>query len=261
MARTRSTSPARARRRATNGANGHATTSGAPATKHVATAAAPWFERLRVFASAWWYPWVIGALSACNTFLIVLSGPLTGLFCAGVLAGAAKGRSKGTKGGSKRGDTRFASSKWGRLPLCAFANALGSTVGIAALMWVVTRPGGAGMAYARAKWPDLFGDGGGGGALDAEGAGGWARTRGLVRDYGVAGAVLVSAMPVVLHPLALFGVAAGMAPATLCACVLVGRTVKYAAVGGLALAAPGVLRLKFGGAATKAGQEELGHND
>jgi len=139
------------------------------------------------------------------------------------------------------------------------------------------------MAYARAKWPDLFGHGGAGlqgseqqaapldvgigsidGAMDAglQSGGGWARTRALVRDYGVAGSVLVSAMPVVLHPLALFATAGGMPTPTLLASVLVGRTVKYFIFGALALAAPGLLparltRAVSGSRAAQAGGEDI----
>ena len=145
--------------------------------------------------------------------------------------------------------------RWGRLPLAAFANAFGASVGIFVLVSIVTAPGGAGMAYARSNFPDLFGDELG---LDDDGGGGdgggWARTRALVHDHGIAGAVLMSAMPVVLHPMALFAVAAGMPVVTLCMCVLAGRTVKYCMFGGLALAAPNLLARVLGRQTTSGGR-------
>lgn len=64
------------------------------------------------FASAKWYPILIGLLSSINTFILILSPPLTPLFLAGVLA---------------KPEQRI---------FRAFCNAVGAAVGVGCLLYV-----------------------------------------------------------------------------------------------------------------------------
>lgn len=40
------------------------------------------FEALKGYCAQWWFPFVVGALSGVNNFMLVLAGPLALLFCA-----------------------------------------------------------------------------------------------------------------------------------------------------------------------------------
>ena len=64
-------------------------------------------NKLLPFASTWWYPWAVGALSALNNFVLIMSPALVVLFISGVLA------------------------KPDRYFITAVANAVGVTVGAA----------------------------------------------------------------------------------------------------------------------------------
>ncbi|GBG34390.1 Hypothetical Protein FCC1311_106142 [Hondaea fermentalgiana] len=64
------------------------------------------------FVGRWWFPWVVGALSAVNNFVVVLSAPLVVLFMSAVLA------------------------RPERRALTAIANAAGVTAGAAVLVYL-----------------------------------------------------------------------------------------------------------------------------
>lgn len=170
------------------------------------------FETLRTFAARPWYPWVVGALSGINNFTVILSGPLVVLYLSGVLANP---------------KMRY---------LVAVANATGTAAGIAVLMYLMQLQGN---DYVKDTFPSMFQNKV------------WNSTQTAVTDYGHAGAVFVSAMPIILQPLVFIGLLAGMNAGTLLACVFVGRTVKYCIMAELAVTAPRLLKF-FGKAAVDA---------
>mgnify|MGYP006863843809 CR=1 FL=1 len=70
----------------------------------------------------------------------------------------------------------------------------------------------------------------------------WQRATALMQEYGVPGMLLVSAMPIILHPIIAFGILSNMSNAKILAIVFAGRLVKYATIAWLAANAPGALR-------------------
>lgn len=54
----------------------------------------------------------------------------------------------------------------------------------------------------------------------------WARTENVVSAYGAAGAVFISALPVILHPLIAIAKLAGMSTAQLLGCIMAGGTAR-----------------------------------
>eukprot|EP00039_Didymoeca_costata_P029918 m.27032 g.27032 ORF g.27032 m.27032 type:complete len:333 (-) comp7856_c1_seq1:968-1966(-) len=173
------------------------------------------WKKLLQFTSEWWYPWVVGVLSAVNNFTLVLSGPLSILFISGVLA------------------------KPERKYICAIANALGAALGMAALVYVC-----GGEEGIRSRFSIIF---------DEQGKYQWAllKSKELVEAGGIPGAVVISVLPIVLHPLVVFGLFLGMSAPVLIMCILAGRIVKYIIMGQLALEAPHLLSF-FGKAAASA---------
>ena len=158
---------------------------------------------LRRFSSRWWLPAVVGLLSFINTFTIVLSGPLSILYISAVLG--------------KR-------SRW---LLTAFLNALGATAGVALLVFMARRHG---TDWIRDAFPSIFA-----GEI-------MTRTEGLMEQYGVGGSILISAMPIVLHPLVFVGIMSDMSSMSIVASVLLGRTIKYSIMAWLAIYARKGLR-------------------
>lgn len=158
---------------------------------------------LRRFSSQWWLPFVVGLLSFINTYTIVLSGPLTILFVSAIL-----GRQ----------------SSW---LLTAFLNAVGATVGVVSLIYLVNLRG---VDYIRESFPQIFT------------SSTWTKTEQLMEAYGFGGSVMVASMPIVLHPLVLFGVISGMDQTAIVASVLIGRTIKYVVMGWCAINARKALR-------------------
>lgn len=65
---------------------------------------------------------------------------------------------------------------------------------------------------------------------------------------------MVSAMPIVLHPLILFALTAGVNPMSLLLAVLIGRFCKYGLMGAFAITGSGMMRF-FGNAAVQASQQ------
>mmetsp|Transcript_19524 Transcript_19524/g.47875 ORF Transcript_19524/g.47875 Transcript_19524/m.47875 type:complete len:188 (+) Transcript_19524:24-587(+) len=161
---------------------------------------------LKQFASSWWYPFAVGALSCINTFTVVLSGPLVILYVAGVLANGAQLHRRMT---------------------AAVANAFGTTVGAAMLIVLIERNGVQSVIDA---FPSIF---------ESKG---WERSKELIHTHGFAGVVGVSAMPIVLHPAVIFAITAGMQRSTLIGAVMLGRTIKYTIMAQLAVGAPHLLR-------------------
>jgi membrane protein YqaA with SNARE-associated domain len=71
----------------------------------------------------------------------------------------------------------------------------------------------------------------------------WDQTSSLMREHGIVGVAAVSALPVLLQPIALFAVLSGMNLWAFVAAVFVGRTIKYFVFGYCALKAPRMLRV------------------
>jgi membrane protein YqaA with SNARE-associated domain len=76
-----------------------------------------------------------------------------------------------------------------------------------------------------------------------------ARTTEWVDAYGTAGAIAISVLPVILHPLVAVCLAGGKSVLEITTYILIGRTIKYIIMAEAAVSSPGVLKY-FG--ATKA---------
>lgn len=171
-------------------------------------------EYLLRFAGRPWYPWVVGALSGINNFTMVLSGPLVVLFISGVLANPSQRR------------------------ITAFANAVGTTVGVAVLVYLLSQN----KTYIEDKFPQVFE------------TRTWEITSSWVEEYGAIGALLISILPVFLQPLVSLCVLGGeMHSLVLLGAVLVGRTIKYIIMAELAVTGDKRLRY-FGSAAVVAAE-------
>lgn len=138
-------------------------------------------------SSSSWFPLVVACASFINNFTLVLSGPITAMFMAAVLA---------------RPERRY---------VVAVMNAVGVVCGCAVLVYLVESKG---EDWIKSAWPTVF-------QGDA-----WEHTSDVVRDYGALGAVLISSAPIVLHPLIVISVLAKMPTPQLLLCILVGRTIK-----------------------------------
>jgi len=160
-------------------------------------------EFLLRFASAWWFPLVAALGTAVNMFTIIFTGATVVLFLAAVL-----------------GQPR----KW---YLSAVANAAGATFGTALLLLIVRERG---LEYLNETFPALL-------ASPA-----WAKATGLMQSYGVGGMLLVSCMPIILHPVIAFGMLSGMSNTTILSIVMAGRTIKYLVMSYVTANAPGALR-------------------
>ena len=111
--------------------------------------------------------------------------------------------------------------------VAAVANALGATLGTAVLLYLVRERG---LEYLNETFPILL-------ASPA-----WAKATGLMQTYGVGGMLLVSSLPIILHPVIAFGMLSGMSNTTILTIVMAGRTVKYLVMGWVTANAPGALR-------------------
>jgi membrane protein YqaA with SNARE-associated domain len=201
-----------------------------PITMPVAAAAAPdadaprqghggMVKYLLQFAAKPWYPWVVGALSGLNNFTMVLSVPLVVLYMSGVLANPPRRR------------------------VAAFANAVGTTAGVAVLVYLFIQND----EYIKESFPSVF---------DHPT---WAKTEWAVSHYGWFGAFLISVMPVFLQPLVVICCLAKMSKLVLLGCVLTGRTLKYIIMAELAVA--GDKRLGFFGSAALNAAESFEQKD
>ena len=70
----------------------------------------------------------------------------------------------------------------------------------------------------------------------------WAKATGLMQTYGVGGMLLVSSLPIILHPVIAFGMISGMSNATILTIVMAGRTCKYLVMGWVTTNTPNALR-------------------
>ena len=111
--------------------------------------------------------------------------------------------------------------------VAAVANALGATLGTAVLLFLVRERG---LEYLNETFPILL-------ASPA-----WAKATGLMQTYGVGGMLLVSSLPIILHPVIAFGMLSGFSNAAILSIVMGGRTIKYLTMGYITATAPGALR-------------------
>jgi len=155
------------------------------------------------FASAWWFPLVAGFGTALNMFTIVLTGATVVLFLAAVFGQPQRWKST------------------------AIANAAGATVGTAILLLLVRERG---VDYLQTTFPTVL-------ASPA-----WAKATSLMTTYGLGGMLLVSSLPLILHPVIVFGILSGLSNTTILAVVFTGRTIKYLVMAYTASTAPGALR-------------------
>jgi len=155
------------------------------------------------FAAAWWFPIVAAAGTAINMFTIIFTGATVVVFLAAIL-----GQPK-----------RWAST--------AIANAAGATLGTAILLALCREQG---IEYLNTTFPLVL-------ASPA-----WAKATGLMTTYGVGGMLLVSSMPIILHPVIVFGILSGLSNSAILSIVFAGRTVKYLVMSYIACNAPGALR-------------------
>ena len=108
----------------------------------------------------------------------------------------------------------------------ALTNAVGVSLGAALFLFLVQLQG---EEFILGLFPDLQGDG-------------WPRIKEIVHDWGLIGSILVAALPIVIHPLLLFGLVAGIERLPLITAVMLGRTIKYGVMSWCALQAPGFLK-------------------
>jgi len=169
------------------------------------------FEHYVGFVGKWWMPYMIGMMSGINLFTLVLSAPTALLFCSTVIAQP---------------------QRWWQISV---VNALGTMVGAAAIVVLIESKG---TDYITSLNPDVFA------------SSSWEETQNFMRDYGAVGTALVSALPVVLHPIILFAVLAKMEASIIIGAILIGRILKYCVMARIALVAPASLRF-FGVDASK----------
>lgn len=154
------------------------------------SAGARLLEWLLTFASAPWYPLVPALGTAINMFTIIFTGATVVLFLSAIL-----GRPR-------------------RWAFSAVMNAAGATVGTAVLLMLVRERG---IEYLNESFPTLL-------ASPA-----WAKAMGWMQTYGLGGMLLVSCLPIILHPVIAFGIVSGLSNPTILTVVFVGRTIKCAA--------------------------------
>lgn len=175
----------------------------APATNKAAGAASGVVDFLLRFAGQPWFPLVAAFGTALNMFTIIFTGATVVLFLAAVL-------------GQKR-----------RWPIASLANALGATLGAWVLLLLVRERG---IGYLNETFPTVL-------ASPA-----WAKAMGWMQTYGLGGMLLVSSLPLILHPVIAFGLISGMSDSTILAVVMSGRTIKYIVMGWVTSNAPGALK-------------------
>ncbi len=140
------------------------------------------------FAAQPWFPLVAGFATALNMFTIVFTGATVVLYLSSVLGNPRRWRS------------------------AAVVNAAGATLGTAVLLLLVRERG---LEWMSAAFPSLL-------ASPA-----WAKATRLMQTYGLGGMLLVSCLPIILHPVIAFGMLGDMSNATILAVVMLGRTIKY----------------------------------
>jgi len=114
-----------------------------------------------------------------------------------------------------------------RWPLASLANAAGATLGTAILLLLVRERG---LEYLNESFPALLS------------SPAWAKATGLMQTYGVGGMLLVSSLPIILHPVIAFGMLSGMSNSQILGIVMAGRTIKYLVMGWVTANAPGALK-------------------
>ena len=114
------------------------------------------------------------------------------------------------------------------------ANAAGTVAGVYALVLMMEEGGGT--EYIKVTFPAAFA------------SKWWARTETVIGSYGALGAVLISSLPVILHPLIAIAKLAGMSNTQLLGCIMAGRTIKYTVMAQVARQAPSALKY-FGASA------------
>jgi len=156
------------------------------------------FGWMREKSALWWMPIVLGTLTCVNTFVLVLSGPLTALFFACAVV------------------RPFRSAVF----TVAACNALGSAIGCALLYYLIQNNG---ESFIRDTFPQV---------MESDS---WALCKSWVDDYGIPGALAFSTLPIVLHPLVLLAALTRMNIIALLVCVSLGRFVKYSIMCSLAI--------------------------
>jgi membrane protein YqaA with SNARE-associated domain len=63
-----------------------------------------------------------------------------------------------------------------------------------------------------------------------------------VTSYGVGGMLLVSSLPIILHPVIVFGILSGLSDPAILSIVFAGRTLKYLVMSYITVHAPSALR-------------------
>lgn len=160
-------------------------------------------DYLLAFSSAPWFPLIAALGTAINMFTIIFTGATVVLFLAAIL-------------GQKR--------NW---PYASVANAAGATLGTAALLYLVRERGD---SYLNETFPTVL-------ASPA-----WAKAMGWMQTYGVGGMLLVSSLPIILHPVVVFGLLSNMSDAKILSIVMAGRTIKYLTMGWVTANAPHALK-------------------
>ena len=110
----------------------------------------------------------------------------------------------------------------------AFVNAFGTIIGVMGVVYFVQLKG---TDYIKDLNPKIFE------------SSTWEKTSDVMKNYGAAGTVMASAMPVVLHPIILFGMLAGMDNTVLIITIFLGRVIKYSIMANRALTAPKMLKV------------------
>lgn len=167
-------------------------------------------EGLQRSAAAPWFPIMVGLLSGANLFTLIMAGPLVVLFCSAVLANK---------------------NRWF---YTAFANAAGTVLGSLVLVVLMDQKG---TGFVKDAFPSTFQ------------SKWWAWTEDVMKTYGPPMAVPVAAMPIILHPLIVFGKLSGMSNFALLGAIFIGRVIKYCVMAWMAMSAPHAL--KFFGASSQ----------
>ncbi|KAL3903754.1 MAG: hypothetical protein SGPRY_011549, partial [Prymnesium sp.] len=158
------------------------------------------------FASSWWFPWIAGFGTGMNMFTLVFTAATVVLFLAAVLARP----------------RRWASS--------ALINALGATLGTALMLYLIRASHGDPLDYLKEAYPTVLS------------SPAWLKAMGYMDRFGAAGMLLVSVLPIFLHPVVVFGLLSGMNDATILLIIMTGRTIKYLIMARVTLTAPHLLR-------------------
>jgi hypothetical protein len=124
------------------------------------------YEKFKGYAASWWFPFFVGSLSGINMFTIVLSAPTALLYVSQVIAKP---------------------SGW--IP-AALINAAGTMLGVFGVIYMVELKG---TDWIEASFPSIFA------------SKSWDWTAKMMQENGTVGTVIASAMPVILHPIILFG--------------------------------------------------------